>query len=84
MKILDEQIRRVMAKMGRRGGKIGGKRRLVTMTPKRRREVASIAARARWSKFYPGRALFRLKSPVWFQPAHGNAQSPTMTCSATC
>lgn len=43
-------ISRVMAKMGRRGGKIGGKRRLVTMTPEHRSQVASDAARARWAK----------------------------------
>lgn len=41
-------ISRVMAEMGRRGGLIGGKRRLVTMTDKERSEVASAAAKARW------------------------------------
>jgi len=40
----------VMRAMGRKGGKIGGKRRLVTMTDERRREVASGAAKARWAK----------------------------------
>jgi hypothetical protein len=39
-----------MAEMGRRGGKIGGKRRMTTMTPEQRREVALKAAKARWSK----------------------------------
>ncbi len=43
-------ISRVMAEMGRKGGKIGGKRRLVTLTPERRREIALKAARARWKK----------------------------------
>ncbi len=43
-------ISRFMAEMGRRGGKIGGKRRLVTMTPEERSEIALRAARARWSK----------------------------------
>jgi hypothetical protein len=43
-------ISRIMAKMGSRGGKIGGKRRLVTMTPEKRSQVASDAAKARWSK----------------------------------
>jgi hypothetical protein len=38
----------VMAEMGRRGGKVGGKRRLVTMTPERRQEVARLAAQKRW------------------------------------
>jgi hypothetical protein len=45
-----DQISRLMAEMGRRGGKIGGKRRLQTMTPKERSQVALKAARARWTK----------------------------------
>jgi hypothetical protein len=40
----------VMAEMGRKGGKIGGKRRLKTMTAKQRKSVARKAARARWRK----------------------------------
>jgi hypothetical protein len=43
-------ISRVMSKMGRKGGKIGGKRRLTTMTPEERSRVASEAAKARWGK----------------------------------
>ena len=43
-------ISRVMAEMGRKGGRIGGKRRLETMTAKERRDVAKQGARARWSK----------------------------------
>lgn len=43
-------ISQVMAEMGRKGGKVGGKRRLETMTAERRREVASMAAKKRWSK----------------------------------
>jgi hypothetical protein len=39
-----------MSAMGRKGGKIGGKRRLKTMTPERRTEVAKLAAEARWAK----------------------------------
>jgi hypothetical protein len=39
-----------MAAMGRRGGKIGGKRRLTTMTAEERKDVAKKAALARWSK----------------------------------
>lgn len=38
----------VMAQMGRKGGKIGGKRRMETMTPERRTEVAREAANKRW------------------------------------
>lgn len=44
------EISRVMAAMGRKGGKIGGKQSMVTMTPIERRERALQAAKARWSK----------------------------------
>jgi hypothetical protein len=47
---ISDAVSRVMAAMGRRGGKIGGKRRLTTMTPEQRREVARKAAKARWAK----------------------------------
>lgn len=43
-------ISRVMSEMGKKGGSKGGKMRLVTMTPERRSEVASLAAKARWKK----------------------------------
>jgi hypothetical protein len=46
-------ISRIMAEMGRKGGKIGGKRRLTTMTPQKRKAIARKAARARWSKRKP-------------------------------
>jgi hypothetical protein len=39
-----------MASIGRKGGQIGGKRRLKTMTKEQRRKVAARAARARWKK----------------------------------
>ena len=39
-----------MAAMGRKGGLVGGKRRLVTMTPAQRKKVAAKAAAARWGK----------------------------------
>jgi hypothetical protein len=38
----------LMAELGRKGGKVGGKRRLETMTPNQRRDVARKAANARW------------------------------------
>jgi hypothetical protein len=41
-------LSRVMAEMGRKGGRIGGKRRLETMTQKQRKAAAIKAARARW------------------------------------
>jgi hypothetical protein len=43
-------ISQVMAEMGRKGGKIGGKRRLQTMTAEQRSEVALKAAKTRWAK----------------------------------
>ncbi len=43
-------ISQVMAEMGRRGGLIGGKRRLETLTDKRRSQIAKKAAQARWAK----------------------------------
>jgi hypothetical protein len=39
-----------MAAMGRKGGQIGGKRRLLTMTAAQRKKAAAKAAKARWSK----------------------------------
>lgn len=44
----DPAIRRLMQEMGRKGGRIGGKRRLETMTPEERQESAAKAARKRW------------------------------------
>ena len=39
-----------MAAIGRKGGQIGGKRRLKTMTPEQRQKVAAKAARTRWKR----------------------------------
>lgn len=39
-----------MAAIGRKGGQIGGKRRMKTMTAEQRKKVAAKAARARWKK----------------------------------
>jgi hypothetical protein len=44
------EISRVMAVLGSRGGKIGGKRRLETLTQDRRSQIAYKAAQARWGK----------------------------------
>jgi hypothetical protein len=44
------EISRVMAEMGRKGGKIGGKRRLKTMSRKERVKIATKAAKSRWKK----------------------------------
>jgi hypothetical protein len=43
-------VSQVMAEMGRKGGQIGGKRRLETMSASERSKAALNAARARWSK----------------------------------
>jgi hypothetical protein len=39
-----------MAAIGRKGGQIGGKRRLSTLTAYERKIIASAAAKARWNK----------------------------------
>jgi hypothetical protein len=49
-KATDAEISRVMAELGRRGGKLGGVARAAGMTPERRREIALKAARKRWDK----------------------------------
>jgi len=48
--LIPRSVSRVMAKMGSKGGRIGGKRRLVKMTAEQRRQIASDAAKARWKK----------------------------------
>jgi hypothetical protein len=45
-----QQLSAYMAKLGAKGGKIGGKRRLETMSAAQRRSTALKAARARWGK----------------------------------
>lgn len=41
---------RMAAKLGKRGGKVGGKARARKLTPERRAEIARKAARVRWGK----------------------------------
>ena len=43
-------VQQVMREMGSKGGKIGGKRRLETMTDEQRKRSARKAAKARWAK----------------------------------
>lgn len=43
-------VQQVMREMGARGGRIGGKRRLETMTDAQRKRSAQKAAKARWAK----------------------------------
>jgi hypothetical protein len=42
-------VQQVMREMGAKGGKIGGKRRLETMTDEQRKRSARKAAKARWA-----------------------------------
>jgi hypothetical protein len=49
-RVSKSDISRVMSAMGRKGGKLGGKRRLVTMTAEERRAAAIKASKARWAK----------------------------------
>lgn len=49
-------VSQVMAAMGRKGGLIGGKRRMETMTPEKRSALARMAVQTRWAKN-------RLKTP---------------------
>jgi len=48
--LVPQSISDYMAQIGRKGGEIGGKRRLKTMTREERSRVARKAARARWNK----------------------------------
>lgn len=50
MALLPPNLSAYMAAIGSKGGKIGGKRRMKTMTPKQRTKIAKKAARARWAK----------------------------------
>lgn len=46
----DDALRAAAATLGRRGGLKGGRRRAVTLSAERRREIARAAALARWKK----------------------------------
>lgn len=48
--ISDATRSQVMSELGRKGGVIGGKRRMETLTPERRSEIASKAAQIRWKR----------------------------------
>lgn len=48
--VLPFNLSEYMSAIGRKGGKIGGKRRLKTMTSEERRKAAVKAANARWKK----------------------------------
>jgi hypothetical protein len=48
--VLSASLSEYMSAMGRKGGQIGGRRRMKTMTADERRKAAQVAARARWKK----------------------------------
>jgi len=43
-----DSVSEYMAQIGRKGGQIGGKRRLSTLSEKERKAIASKAAKVRW------------------------------------
>lgn len=45
------EISLVMAAMGRKGGKIGGKNRMEQLGAKGRSKLGTLAVRARWKKY---------------------------------
>lgn len=45
-----EQRKTEAAELGRKGGLAGGKARMAALTPARRAEIATKAAKTRWSK----------------------------------
>jgi hypothetical protein len=49
-KRLPPEIRDFFVKMGRRGGKIGGRKRVANMTPEQLSEANRRAVQARWAK----------------------------------
>jgi hypothetical protein len=49
-RVSESDISRVMAAMGRRGGKTGGKNRWAGVSPEERTKALSAAAKARWGK----------------------------------
>ncbi len=53
--LVPKELSVYMAAMGRKGGQVGGKRRLITMTPEQRKAAAAKAAEARWSRKQPNK-----------------------------
>lgn len=45
----ESEISRVMRELGRRGGKVGGRKRAESLSEDRRKEIAVAAAKKRWS-----------------------------------
>jgi hypothetical protein len=47
---MPDSVKEYFIRMGRKGGKLGGKIRADNMTPEQRSEAARKAVQARWSK----------------------------------
>jgi hypothetical protein len=50
MKTVDQQIQDALTAYKRKNASIGGKGRAVALSPRKRKEIARKAARARWAK----------------------------------
>jgi hypothetical protein len=48
-------VSQVMAAMGRKGGKTGGKHRMELLTPEQRSQMGRLAAEKRWGKKKPAK-----------------------------
>jgi hypothetical protein len=46
----EAQFRARMAELGRKGGKVSGARRMENLSSEKRRAIAKLAARTRWTK----------------------------------
>ncbi len=51
-KATKSQISQYMSNIGRKGGKLGGKRSLETMSPAARSDRAKAAVNERWARYY--------------------------------
>jgi hypothetical protein len=51
---MPDAVKKYFVKMGRRGGKIGGKIRAASLTSEQRSEAARKAVQARWQKARSG------------------------------
>ena len=61
---------------GRAGGKVGGKRRAMSLTPERRREIAAKAAAARWAN-HQVRVRFTISTPE-IGPGSGSSSAGSL------
>ena len=50
MDVPNVNLSKYMSEIGRKGGRVGGKRRLQTMSAEARKRAATKAAKARWAK----------------------------------